>query len=60
MAVVSSQPRDRSTSPRCSEESASTMVSELIRSTNELTEVNGMSKMSVGTVVPLPRVLYSR
>ena len=47
-AVVSSHRRLLRMSPRWRAERASTMVSELISSTNELTEVKGMSKMSPG------------
>ena len=42
-AVVDSHTRSRRSSPRWMAATASTMVSELISSTNELTEVNGMS-----------------
>ena len=48
MAVVASQTRLRCTSPRTIEATASTMVSELMSSTNELTDVKGMSKTSSG------------
>ena len=42
-AVVVSHRRVRCTSPRWAADTASTIVSELMSSTNELTEVNGMS-----------------
>ena len=42
-AVATSQMRSRWWSPRSMAATASTMVSELISSTNELIEVNGMS-----------------
>ena len=45
-AVVSSQSLQRSISPRVIDDTASTIVSELISSTNELTDVNGMSNSS--------------
>ena len=41
--MPTSQVRTRWWSPRSMAETASTMVSELMSSTNELTEVNGMS-----------------
>ena len=41
--MVHSHIRVRRTSPRWMADTASTMVSELISSTNELTDVNGMS-----------------
>ena len=58
--MASSQARPAVSSPRLTPDRASTMVSELINSTNELTEVKGMSNTSVGRVRPLARVLYSR
>ena len=55
-AVVSSQSLHRSISALCIEVTAKTIVSELIKRTNELTEVNGMSKRSaaVGPLVAGP------
>ena len=55
-AVVSSHNLQRSISARWMEVTASTMVNELIRSTNELTEVNGISNRSaaVGPLVEGP------
>jgi hypothetical protein len=47
-AVASSQTLERPTSPRWIAESASTIVSELASSTNDETEVNGMSNTSAG------------
>ena len=46
IAVAITQTRNRRWSPRWIAASASTIVSELMRSTNELTDVNGMSKIS--------------
>jgi hypothetical protein len=57
-AVVASQIRLLRSSPRCSAESASTIVSELISSTKELTEVNGMSNTWRGpSALPAMRFL---
>ena len=47
-AVASSHTRLLRMSPRCRADNESTMVNELMRRMNELTEVNGMSKMSPG------------
>ena len=46
MAVVSSHILQRSNSPLPIEVTANTIVSELIKRTNELTEVNGISNRS--------------
>jgi hypothetical protein len=46
--VASSQTLERPTSPRWIAASASTIVSELASSTNDETDVNGMSNTSAG------------
>src|SRR5687767_12401501 len=55
-AVARSQIRMRRWSPRWMADRASTMVSELISSANELNDVNGMSYTSIGRVPSAPRV----
>ena len=57
MAVTSSHALPRSRSLRPNADRASTIVSELMRSTNDETDVNGISNRSVGRTSPLPRVL---
>jgi hypothetical protein len=60
-AVVSSQVRSRGPSPRAAAVTANTIVSELMRSTNELIEVKGMSYRSCGIGPPASLLpLYSR
>ena len=54
---MTSQAWHRRMSPRVIEATASAMVSELISSTNELTEVNGMSKTCLA---PRPTTLRWR
>ncbi|CAB4818244.1 unannotated protein [freshwater metagenome] len=60
-AVVSNQTWFERSSPRWMADNASTIVSELMSSTNELAEVNGMSNTSFGPMEPSAmRFLYSR